>query len=224
MKGVVSASLAGAVAGFLAALGVMGSTASGPHGGGLADVSLLAVATAREPGPQTIGDRDAPVPARPVPTDPQELDVAYAEISLKLLKLDLQKMTDLQARVRGSITASQFDRVDGQVRVAEEYLRLAREGKGTRGAHNVLRAREALRNAEFVWKTAQQVKVAANAISDIELARLRTVIDVERVMVARAEAAAAKNSMLDDLAWENDQLRDEVQRLRYRFEALTARR
>ncbi len=68
------------------------------------------------------------------------------------------------------------------------------------------------------------MKAAANAISDIELLRLKTLIEVERLMLARAEAAAATNSPLDDLAWENDQLRDELQRLRYRFEALTARR
>ena len=49
-------------------------------------------------------------------------------------------------------------------------------------------------------------------------------IDVERLMLARAEQAAKTDSPLDDLAWENDQLRDEVQRLRYRFEALTARK
>ena len=77
-----------------------------------------------------------------------------------------------------------------------------------------------MRTAEQVWKTAQQVKVAANAISDIELSRLRMLVELEKLSLARAEAAAATDSPLDDLAWENDQLRDEMARLRYRFEAL----
>jgi len=194
MKGITCALLAGAIAGVLAVYG--------------------AAAVKDEP----------PAPERPVPTDPHELEIAFAEVSLKLAKLDLQKMTDLQNRVRGSITASQFDRVEGLVRVSEDVLQLTKAGKATRAAVNLARAREALRTAEVVWKTAQQVKAAANAISDTELARLRTMVEVERLMLAKAEAAAATDSPMDDLAWENDQLRDELQRLRYRFEALTARR
>ena len=77
--------------------------------------------------PALLGDTERPARARPVPTDPHELDVAYAEASLKLLQLDLQKMTDLQSRVHGSITASQFDRVDGMVRVAEDNLPWSRQ-------------------------------------------------------------------------------------------------
>ncbi|HVU85964.1 MAG TPA: hypothetical protein VHD36_01500 [Pirellulales bacterium] len=222
MKGVVCALLAGAVAGFVASLGAAGN--------GAAIGSLLTAFDAREaaaaPGdrPAVLGDNERPAPARPVPTDPHELDVAYAEASLKLLQLDLQKMTDLQSRVHGSITASQFDRVDGMVRVAEDNLRMVKAGNPSRGALNVMRAREAVRTAEFVLKTARQVKAAANAISDIQLTRLGVEVEVERLMLARAEQAAKTDSPLDDLAWENDQLRDEVQRLRYRFEALTARR
>ncbi len=194
MKGITCALLAGAIAGVLAVYGAA-----------------------------AVKD-DPPAPERPVPTDPHELDIAFAEVSLKLARLDLQKMTDLQNRVRGSITASQFDRVEGLVRVSEDVLQLTKAGKATRAAVNLARAREALRTAEVVSKTAQQVKAAANAISDTELARLRTMVEVERLMLARAEAAAATESEMDDLAWENDQLRDELQRLRYRFEALTARR
>jgi hypothetical protein len=219
MKGVVSTMLVGAVAGYLAACGARG------------DDPLLsrAVAQNASTAPRAersalVGDTESPAPARPLPTDPHDLDVAYAEAMLKLLKLDLQKMTDLQNRVRGSITASQFDRVDGLVSAAEQSLRLTKEGQATRGAINVVRAREAVRTAEFILKTAQQVKAAANAISDIELARLRMTVEVERLMLARAEQAAKTDDPLDDLAWENDQLRDELMRLRYRFEAMTARR
>ncbi len=167
---------------------------------------------------------EAPAPERALPTDSHDIEVAYAEVLLKLARLDLQKMTDLQNRVRGSITASQFDRVEGLARVAEENLRLVKEGKASRAAMNVVRAREAVRTAEYVWRTAQQVKVAANAISDTELLRLRTMIELERLGLARAEVAAQTDSPLDDLALEVDQMRDEMQRLRYRFEALTARR
>ncbi len=222
MKGVACALLAGAAAGYVASLGAAGNDA--------ALKLLLAAVGAREaaaaPGerPAVLGDRERPAPEQPVPTDPHELDVAYAVASLKLLQLDLQKMTDLQNRVRGSITASQFDRVDGMVRVAEDNLRLVKAGQASRGAVNVMRAREGVRTAEFQLKTARQVKAAANAISETQMARLGAEVEVERLMLARAEQAAATDSPIDDLAWENDQLRDEVQRLRYRFEAMTARR
>jgi hypothetical protein len=210
MKVVICALLIGVAAGHLGAVSIADESRSSkaPSAGRPAALSV----------------NEAPAPERPVPTDPRELEIAYAEVLLKLAKLDLQKMIDLQNRVRGSITATQFDRVEGLARVAEETFRLAKEGKATRSAINLVRAREALRTAEMVWKTAQQVKAAANAISDIELARLRMMVEVERLSLARAEAAAATESPLDDLAWENDQLRDDMQRLRYRFEALTARR
>ena len=197
---------------------------------GFASVAIVGSASAERAKGERTAEADpapnesAPSPERPIPADPHELDVAYAEVSLRLAKLDLQKMTDLQNRVRGSITASQYDRVSGLARVAEEILRLTKEGKSTRAAMNLIRAREAVRTAEHVWKTAQQVKVAAAAISETELARLRTMVEVEKLSLARAEVAAATDSELDDLAWENDQMRDEMQRLRYRFEALTARR
>lgn len=210
MKGVIGALVLGVVAGYL----VTGSIADESRSTGKQGPTR----------PNVISLNEEPAPARPAPTDQHDIDVAYAEVSLKLAKLDLQKMIDLQNRVRGSITATQFDRVEGLMRTAEEIARLTKEGKGTRSAFNVVRAREAVRTAETVWKSAQQVKAAANAISDTELARLRTMIELEKLSLARAEAAAATESPLDDLAWENDQLRDEMARLRYRFEALTARR
>jgi hypothetical protein len=211
MKGIACALLIGAVVGYAATVGSATDETKG---------------TGRAPAgrPSTVSISEAPAPARETPTDPHELAVAYAEMSLKVVQLDYQKMTDLQSRVRGSISTSQLDRVEGLVRVAEDNLRLAKAGNTSRGAMNVVRAREAVRTAEQVWKTAQQVKVAANAISDIELSRLRMLVELEKLSLARAEAAAATDSPLDDLAWENDQLRDEMARLRYRFEALTARR
>ncbi len=147
MKGVACALMAGALAGYVAVRGAVKDDSALPL--------LLAAFDARvasaAPGepPALLGDAEAPAPERPVPTDPHDLDVAYAEVTLRLLKLDLQKMTDLQNRVRGSITASQFDRVDGMVRVAEDNLRLVKAGKGTRGAMNVVRAarRSAPRNS-----------------------------------------------------------------------------
>jgi hypothetical protein len=222
MKGVVCALLAGALAGYVASFGATGNSETARS---LLTVFDARVATAA-PGDKApvVGDNERPAPARPVPTDPHELDVAYAEASLKLLQLDLQKMTELQNRVQGSITASQYDRVDGMVRVAEDNLQMVKSGKVSRGALNVMRAREAVRTAEFVLKKARQVKAAANAISETQLTRLAVEVEVERLMLARAEQAAATDSPIDDLEWENDQLRDEVQRLRYRFEALTARR
>ncbi|HEY1603924.1 MAG TPA: hypothetical protein VGG64_30265 [Pirellulales bacterium] len=211
MKGIACALGIGAVVGYAA---TVGSATDETKGAGRAPAGR----------PSTVSIADAPAPARDIPTDPHELAVAYAEMSLKVVQLDYQKMTDLQSRVRGSISNSQLDRVEGLVRAAEDNLRLAKAGNTSRGAMNVVRAREAVRTAEQVWKTAQQVKVAANAISDIELSRLRMLVELEKLSLARAEAAAATDSPLDDLAWENDQLRDEMSRLRYRFEALTARR
>jgi hypothetical protein len=150
--------------------------------------------------------------------------VAYAEVYLKLARLDYQKMVDLQNRIPGATSASQLDRVEGLVRVAEAMLRLAKEGNATRAEMNVVRARETLRTAEQMWRTAQQVRASANAISDVELSRLRTTVELERLGLARAEAVAKTDSPLDDLGLEMDQIRDEILRLRYRFEAITARR
>ena len=211
MKGIACALLVGAVFGYL---GTGGVTSDGPAASGAAPAGKSA----------TVADSVTPAPERPVPTDPHELDIAYAETYLRLARLDLQKMQDLQNRIRGAITASQFDRVEGLVRVAEENLRLTKEGKATRAALNLVRAREALRTTEHIWKTAQQVKATANAISDTELARLRMAVELDRLSLAKAELVAKTDSPLDNLAQEVDQMRDEMMRLRYRFEAMTARR
>jgi len=208
MRTIACAILFGAAAGYVAAYG---AATENPAAGGAAP---------RKPAPVL----DAPAPERPLPTDPHELEVAYAEVFLKLARLDLQKMMDLQNRIQGAITTSQFDRVEGLVRVAEDNLRLVKEGNATRAALNLVRARESLRTVEHILKTAQQVRASANAISDTEMARLRTSVELERLALARAEVAAKTDSPIDDLALEMDQMRDEMMRLRYRFEALTARR
>lgn len=206
MKGICCALLLGALAGYV------GTLLTG------ADHTAAAAAPGK-PAPI-----DAPAPERAVPNDPHELEVAYAETFLKLARLDLQKMLDLQNRIKGAITSSQFDRIEGLVRVAEDNYRLTKEGKATRQSMNLVRARESLRTAEQVLKTAMQVKASADAISDTEMARLRTSVELERLGLARAEAVAATDSPLDDLQLEIDQMRDEMMRLRYRFEAMTARR
>jgi hypothetical protein len=158
-------------------------------------------------------------------SDDHARDLKYAEIYLKLARLDLQKQTDLQSRVQGSISLTQMERVRGLLRVAEENYRLIREGKSSRGALNVARAREAVHMAEELYKVSQQVNGAApTTISAIDVERARLTIELERANLARAEAAARSDSPLDDLAWEIDQTRDELLRLRYRFEAITARR
>jgi hypothetical protein len=210
-QSIACAILAGAAAGYLGSVGATGGEQR-PNNG---------PSTGSRPAASSA---DAPAPERSPPTDPHELAVAYAEVYLKLAKLDLQKMVDLQNRIPGATSASQIDRVEGLVRVAEAGLRLAKEGKVARAQMNVVRARETLRTAEQMWKTAQQVRASANAISDVELSRIRITVELERLGLARAEAVAKTDSPLDDLALEMDQIRDEILRLRYRFEAITARR
>ena len=159
------------------------------------------------------------------PSEDHALELKYAEVYLKLARLDLQKQSDLQSRVQGSISLTQMERVRGLLRVAEENHRLVREGKASRAALNLARAREAVHMAEELYKVAQQVNGAApTTISAIDVERARLTIDLERASLAKAEAASRTESSLDDLAWEIDQNRDDLQRLRYRFEAVTARR
>ncbi|MBI2826235.1 MAG: hypothetical protein HYX69_16260 [Planctomycetia bacterium] len=178
------------------------------------------------PRPPDREPADAKQPADALPaSNLHDLELRYATVYLKLAELDLQKLLNLQKRVSGAISSSQIDRVDGLVRVAQDNLRLIDEGKASRSALNLARAKEAVRTAEQVFKTAQQVsRSTTGAISEIDLDRARLTVDLERLSLAKAEAAAASDSPLDDLQWELDQMRDDMQRLRYRIEAITARR
>jgi len=189
-----------------------------------AAAAFLAVDESKSRAPATEGQGIAPAPVTATTGD-HDLELKYAEVYLKLARLDLQKQSDLQSRVQGSISLTQMERVRGLLRVAEENYRLVREGKTSRGALNIARGREAVHMAEELYKVAQQVNgVSATTISAIDVERARLTIDLERASLAKAEAAAKTESPLDDLAWEVDQNRDELLRLRYRFEAITARR
>lgn len=167
----------------------------------------------------------APATAEAPSSEARELELKYAEVYLKLARVDLQKQVDLQSRVQGSISLAQMERVRGLLRIAEENDRLAKEGKLSRGAMNIARGREAVHMAEELYKVAQQVNRASpTSMSAVDVERARLTIEVERASLAKAEYAARTDSPLDDLAWEIDQNRDELLRLRYRFEAVTARR
>src|SRR6185369_12508014 len=124
--------------------------------------------------PKTAASTDVAQPA-----NDHELELKYAEVYLKLARLDLQKQADLQSRVQGSISLTQMERVRGLMRVAEENYRLVSEGKASRAALNVARAREAVHMAEELYKVAQQVNRAApTAISGIDVERARLTIDL----------------------------------------------
>ena len=175
---------------------------------GCAAVLLFVVAPAPLPG-QDQAERESPHNG-----DVQGVGVRYAEANLRLAEVELRIALVGNEKLPNIYSAQTIQRLRNNVAYAQGALR--HEARGDDGIHELhLRDVEgALKLAELDLATA----VAANkqvpgAVNDLEVARLRAIVDVAHLALEKARDPAAAQSPMEHVQWQLDRLRFELTRL-----------
>jgi len=153
----------------------------------------------------------------------ENLNVRYARAYLKLAKMDLQKVLDMNSHVPGTFPDVVVEPLRQVVRIAESQLQQALNGNGGGRQNMDLHNVEA---AVMVAETRLQQATAANkrmpgSFDEGEVERLRLGAEVARLALAKARAASVQ-SVVNHLQADVEELRQEVLQLRSRVFELSA--
>lgn len=163
--------------------------------------------------------------ARSAEKTPESVDVRYRRAYLQLAKAELEVLKDANKRVKGTYTEGTVERFQQHVGIAREQLQqtlLADQGK-LHKVH-VLEAEAVLKIAEGRLERALTAnRRLSGAVRDVEIKRLRLVVEVARLGLARARDPASTQSENAHLQWQLDGLREDVLRLQLRVVELSVR-
>jgi hypothetical protein len=145
---------------------------------------------------------------------PESLQVRFAQAQVRLAEITLQKAQRMNQRVAGAVAAVDVVEYREDVEVAKAQLAAARAGAGENQFLTWLRSAQA---ADKAAQSRLRSSRAANArlpgtIDDLEIERLRLRAELARLRLARGQALRDRPPV-EQLQWQVNLLRDEVQRL-----------
>ncbi|HEX4128420.1 MAG TPA: hypothetical protein VHZ24_00145 [Pirellulales bacterium] len=145
----------------------------------------------------------------------------YAEATLKLAKMDLQKALDVNKLVPNTFSPAAVEPLQQAVDVAQQRYEQVKNATGDPLYELYVRSEEgSLRCAQADYNKA----LAANqrfkgSVMNDELERLRLTVEVARLRYDKARDSSHE-AEVSSLQWQVEQLREEVQHLRARVEQL----
>lgn len=148
------------------------------------------------------------------PADWNAIQKSYAAANLELAQVRLALALDEKSSLGGSLSQDTLDSLEVGVELAQEQL--AELNKGTAAnpfAPQIAAAEKSLRGLEAQHKASiESNKLAAAAVSDLELRR-----EVAEISVAKARLAALKSLASQPpevrMQWEISQLQDQIRAL-----------
>jgi multidrug resistance efflux pump len=152
------------------------------------------------------------------PATDENLQVRYARAHLELAKLDLRRVTELNKRVPHAVSAGTIDECQRHVEIDEEQLKQYLKGdKADIHGIFVRRAEIEVELAEANVQRQREVHVEfGTASSELELERSQLVAQLAKLHLERARSFDVAKSMLFDMQWQIEELRNEVAELRAR--------
>ena len=152
------------------------------------------------------------------PTNDESLQVRYARAHLELARLDLRRVTELNERVPNALPAGTVDEFQLHVELHEEQLKQYLRGEKA-DIHQVL-VRRAQVEVELAEADVQRHRQAhaefGTASSQLELERAELVANLAKLHLERVRSLDAAKSILLDMQWQIEDLRNEVIELRAR--------
>lgn len=145
----------------------------------------------------------------------------YAEASLRLAKIDLQKAIELNKRVPNTFSPVALQPLEQAVDLAQQWYDDVRKAVADPLYASYVRGEEAalmIAEAEYQKARAADERFPGTTNPD-ELERLRLTAEVARLRYTRALDSASEPESAR-LAWQVEQLREEMIRLRARVEQL----
>jgi hypothetical protein len=153
------------------------------------------------------------------------IDVQLAEVKAKLADAEYRRAVETNRRSPGLIPRTVVEQLKDEVAEARERLELKRDKSRDPRGLRLLELEDVLKIAtlrvEMAEKTSQRDPAAVSKL-DLECFRLRA--EAARLMLARAREPETQESATARLAWQIDQLRDEIQSLNNRVEILSLNR
>ena len=164
-------------------------------------------ASAEESAPSDYHERDAP-------------RIAFADACLKLAESELAEASDLNRRVKNSVSEFDVQRLRLHVDLAKKNLSDAERGVDySQSITGYMELRAQL--AELDLKTAQDLqRDHPSSVTDAQLEKLRRYAEVCRLRVAMSDDPISALSIIDHLHWETHRLSEEVFQLNRRLERL----
>lgn len=152
------------------------------------------------------------------PANDESLQVRYARAHLELARLDLRRVMELNKRVPHAVSAGTIDEFQRHVEIDEEQLKQYLKGNDA-DIHGIF-----VRRAEIEMELAEanvqrQREVHGEfrtASSQLELDRSLLVAQLAKLHLERARSFDVAKSMLWDMQWQIEDLRNEVAELRAR--------
>lgn len=205
--------------------------ARGPQVLGLAAVAWMAVGT---DGRAADGQSGQPAPltekvvepafgraASPAPVElPEDLQVRYAMVRLKLAELDLERAVRANRAATGTIGDRELDRLQSHIRVMEKRLEIARARPRTAARQAIVAAAEAAcgdarGDLEAAMRSNERTP---GSVSRLNLERLQAKLELAEIRLKLCRNPEYELSLLDEMQWNIDQLTDEVIDLRHQVE------
>lgn len=154
----------------------------------------------------------------------RQLNVKYAQLYLKLAKVNLEKAQSLNNRVAGAFSAVEVDRLTRLVQLAEDRLKsVQKSGKQSEAYRQSAEA--TVNSAESTYRKSLATNERyPGAVSPLEVERQRLTLELAKLALEKANLIGGSNDALAGLQWEVDQLREDMLILRSRVEAITSRR
>jgi hypothetical protein len=147
----------------------------------------------------------------PEPADPavaEDLRVRYAEACLQLARVEYERALELLRKVPGSRNTTRIDWLKGNVKVAEEQLKIARDFE--HGSTMPLQAAHAEATAKSAEQDFQRVKQVSErspgTIPKLQLDSLRLKAEVARLRAKMWRDPTYVPSLLDQMQWQIDRL------------------
>jgi hypothetical protein len=137
----------------------------------------------------------------------------YAEASLKLAQIDLQRAEDANERVAGTITPGAMDQLQHRVFEAQARLSALRGESGAAAASlKVLEAAATIAATRLSQAEAANRR-APGAVPQLQLERLRVGNELAQLRIERTKSLQ-QAPLEQQLAWEVEQLHQELDELR----------
>ena len=148
--------------------------------------------------------------------EPEEsLGVRFARANLRLAEIDLKIVLAGNQKLPNLHTTHTIMRLRNSVAYAKEMLRyeMDRQDDG-RSKLYLLEVEGDLALAESDLKTATAAnRQATGSVNDLEIERLRSVVDVAQLAVEKARSLSATHSPAELLQWQVDRLRSDLTRI-----------
>ncbi len=143
----------------------------------------------------------------------RELDIRYAEAYLAAMEATLARYEEANRVAPNSVRPNAVQTVQDAIRKARERVQLAKSDDAGDAATYVTSAEADLRMAEDALRRAQATNArSARAVTDGEVARLKTQVALAQVRIEKAKHLASE-SPLSNVRYELDRLREDVQEL-----------